>query len=166
MHADSFDFSKNAFTHDSKWAPAFAARLTKDFSPAHAIPESRLETSGNDYIRDPIGISATESFIINPDKSESYTGSGFIKFETSSEAGGLEKAAFPAAFAGAGVSAVHLNGVRRSGHNPLGRAIFRRDVDQLHLIHSGTVTAAVAENKNCEGGVVEVPRNTFRRRNY
>ena len=161
MEADSFDFSKSTFTHDGKWAPAYAARVTKDFAPAHSIPLSRLEASGiDDYIT-----SSTAKWIINPSKAESYEGSGFTLIE--SPTGGLDKSAYPYALAAAAVSAVHIDGWRRGGRNAAGRQILRSDVNKVHLIHSGIVREpAVSENANGVGGVVEVGRNTIRRRNY
>ena len=162
MAADSFDFSKNSFTHESKYAPMYASKVTKDFSPAHAIGEARLEASATDYFE----ASSTTKWIINPSKSEKYIGSEFIAIESPSAAG-ADKSARPYFLAGAGVSAVHINGWRRGGRNPDGRGILRSDVNRLHLIHSGTIGfGGITENANADGGIVTVSRNSFRRRNY
>ena len=159
MAADSFDFAKNSFTHDSKWAPSYAAKVTKDFAPAHSIPESRLEASGTDYME----FSGTTKWIINPSKSESYEGSAFTVIE--SPAGSDASSQYPNFLAGAGVSAVHINGWRRGGRFD-SREILRNSVNRLHLIHSGTVNSSASENANGTGGIVEAPRNNIRRRNY
>ena len=161
MAADSFDFSKESFTHDSKWAAAYAARVTKDFAPAHAIPESRLEASSTDYM----DFRGTTKWIINPNKAESYEGSGFTVLE-SPIVTNSHKSNYPYFLAGAGVSATYINGWKRDGRNSTGREIFRRSVNSLDLIHIGAVNANVSENAHGDGGVVEVSRNNIRRRSY
>ena len=165
MHADSFDFTKNSFTHDSKWAPAYAARVTKDFAPAHSIPESRLETSANEYME----FSGTAKWIINPSKTESYIGSGFTVLESPPFTATVEKSDYPYLFAGAGVSAINLDGIRRGGTNPSGQPIYRRTVNRLHLVNSGIHDAEFTEDQRAGlGGVLSatVFRNNIRRRNY
>jgi len=167
MAADSFDFSKNTFTHDSKYAPMYAAKMAKDFSPAHAIPESRLETSGlDDYV-----VSATPKWTINPNPIENYAGSGFALSESPLPTLGSLKSNYPVALAGAGVSAFHYGGLRRGGSNSPGyREMKRENVNKLHLINSGLIVAKVPAHENASviagGGIVKAPRNTFRRRNY
>ena len=162
MAADSFDFAKNSFTHDSKWAPSYAAKVTKDFAPAHSIPESRLEASGSDGME----FSSTSKWIINPSKAESYEGSGFTVIETPNGTG--EKSKYPYFLAGAGVSAVHLDGWRRGGRNPQGRELLRNKVNRVHLVHSGVTDAEFTEDAVGLGGVLSstIYRNNIRRRDY
>jgi len=170
MAADSFDFSKNSFTHDSKYAPQYAAKLARDFSPAHAIPESRLETSGNDYYE----ISGwsqhfnTTKWIIQAGASaDDYAGSGFSLSESPLPTAGFLKRDYPVALAKTGVSGFHYGGTRRGGSNSPGyRAMRRENVNQLHLINSGLVVDKVPESENASGGIVMAPRNAIRRRNY
>ena len=172
MVADSFDFSKNSFTHDSKYAPQYAARLAKDFSPAHAISESRLEASGiDDYVVRSVskwiiraGVSADDYDWSSFSLSEAPPGGAFGWSPT-----GTEKKEYPVALARTGVSAVHMNAFRRRGSNAGdARGLKRTDVNRVHLIHSGIVGGAsvAPESDQSVGGIVKVPRNAIRRRNY
>lgn len=48
LQASDFDFAKSTIFYDSKLAPKIAAKASKDFSPAHAIPILEVHASASD----------------------------------------------------------------------------------------------------------------------
>jgi len=202
LEADRFDFTVDTLTNAGKYAPIYAAKLAREFSPAHSVPDIRLETSAIDEYRPGNEANKSEGpadIKVNPNKSEFYTGYGLI--ETSSggftTGGGVGAASgartrYPTGLARAGVSGTHFDGWRRTrygGKRELfrqqrsqdsddnyvlfkqggGKQFLRRDVNSIYgLLASGITLPDVEETPvpGTLGGVVEVERNAFRRRNF
>ena len=137
LEADSFDFNKSALSNDGKYAPIYAAKISKEFAPAHAVADVRLETSATDEYR--AGNEANKSegpadIKVNPNKSEFYTGYGLIETSSGGFSGGGGAASgartrYPTGFARAGVSGTHLDGWRRTRYGGK-RELFRQQRSQ------------------------------------
>ncbi len=142
--AADFDFAKNTFEADSKYALYEAARTSREFSPAHAITRVNLNASAEDSFTN----SDSSSVVLGFDKDDTRE-----KYSSNSILSNFESDGVEISFATGGGDDNRGSDDGRGGLNTFKRGSVR-SITGPYL--SGTTTIAPAT----------VPRRALRRRNY
>jgi hypothetical protein len=137
-----FDFAKTTLEGDGRYALYEAARVTREFSPAHAIPRVNLNASAEEFF--PMSSTKFEYLGFDKDDDLSY-------YTSASILGNLEVSGASMSFAGGGGDGGQDSDGGRGGLNTFKRP----SVDEItDTLISGTAA------------IITAPRRALRRRNY